>query len=147
MSLPLNITENNNLDDVITEKKNIAKKVVRKVEKNNFKYIVLLKFLNAILANIGKNHITEITQFININRIDIIKQTNVVSLNAMESELFPLFNKKTCGYYRKTDGLVHNCLRGMIKEIGYTFSFKKKDVYVIVDGTNFRKTENVYSII
>ena len=43
----------------------------------------------------------------------------------MQNEIFPLYNKIGCGFYRRTDGWVHNCLRGMLKEIGYTFSFKK----------------------
>jgi hypothetical protein len=145
MSLTSDIPDKVEVKEVI-EKKIVEKKVIQKADMNDKKYIVLLKLLNAILANIGKDPITEITQFVDISRIDIVKKENVETLKAMEDELFPLYNKVKCGYYRQTDGLVHNCLRGMIKQIGYEFSFKKKDVYITVEGKNFRKTDNIYTI-
>jgi hypothetical protein len=148
MSLPSDIPENMEVKDVVVEKvikKATKQKVIQKVDKNNAKYIVLLKLLNGILENIGKDQITEVTQFVDISRTDIIKQENVDILKTMTKELFPLFNKNRC-HYGKSDSFVCNCLRDLVKQIGYCFSYKKKDVYVDVNGKNFRNTDMIYSI-
>lgn len=123
------------------------RKPIQRASKDDPKYIILLKLLNTILVNINKLQITEITDFVDICRYDIIKPINKTSLEAMEHEIFPIYNKKNCSYYRKNaNGFVLNCLRGMIKEINYEISFKSKDIYVNIDGTNFRKTDTIYTI-
>ena len=136
-------------EDIITAPINIKKikEPVQKVGKDHIKYIVLLKLLNAIFVNIGRNPIDDITQFVSISRDDIIKDVNKISLENMESELFPLYDKVKCGYYRKNaEGLVLNVIRGMVKQIGYTTNFVKKDVYVTLDGKSYRKTCTFYKI-
>lgn len=88
------------------------------IDKTTDKYKLLLKFINSILINIGKSQVDDLTEFKDIDREDIIKDVNKQTLNAMEKELFKTFDKKKCGYYRKTDSIVLNCLRGMCKEVG-----------------------------
>lgn len=125
----------------------IVKDPVQKVGKEHIKYVVLLKLLNAILVNIGKEVIDDITKFVDISRDDIIKDINKISLKNMKGELFPLYDKKKSGYYKQdAQGLVLNVIRGLVKQIGYKTKFVKKDMYVVHGDTNYRKTCTLYSI-
>ena len=110
-------------------------------------YKIALKLVNLILVNIGNTEIEVLTDFVNVDREDIIKDVNKVSLIGMENELFPLFNKKDSGYYRKTgNAFVLNCLRGLMKEMGYELFFEQKDVHNQINDKRFRKTCSYYSI-
>jgi len=130
-----------------TEKvKVVQKKIIKKVGNNHIKYIVVLKLLNVILTNIGKPNIDDITMFVDIDREDIIKEVNKESIIAMEDELFPLFNEKASGYHRKTNNLVLNLLRNIVKDIGYELTYTKKDVYKLINGINYRRSSALYYI-
>lgn len=136
------------LEDInTTTKKNVKqiKEPIQKVGKDHIKYIVLLKLLNTILANIGRDPIDDITKFVDVDRADIIKQDKV--LEDMEAELFPLYSKRDCGYTRKTKNLVLNVLRGMMKETGYTLEYVRKDIPIIINGESYRKGHLLYKII
>lgn len=117
-----------------------------KEDKTSEKYQLALRFVNKILVNIGKSEVDELTKFINIDREDIIKEVNKITLDDMADELFEKFNKKKVGYYRKTDSIVLNCLRGLMKEIGYELTNIHKDITTTFDGKNYRKTHLLYSI-
>ena len=119
---------------------------MEKVSKDSDKYKVLLKLINKILSNIGKDEIDDLTDFKDIDREDIIKDVNKTSLEDMEKELFAHFDKKKCGYYRKTDSIVLNCLRGMIKEINYSMTKKQKDKSEFIGDKSFRRTHIFYTI-
>lgn len=136
-----------------SKKKTISKlnnesneQIITKVDKDSDKYKIALKFVNKILVNIGKDEIDDLTKFMDIDREDIIKEVNKDSLKEMESELFPLFDKNKCNYYRKTDNLVLNCLRGIIRQVGLTPVNIKKDITTTINGQNYRKTHMIYSI-
>lgn len=119
----------------------------KRVGKDDIKYIVLLKLLNAILVNLGKEKIDDITQFVDISRKDIANPVNILSLEAMEKEIFPLYNKTACGYYKKNaKGFVFNCVRVMVKTIGGQIECKKSKISTIVDGDRFVKVSTIYSI-
>ena len=115
-----------------------------KVDKNDDKYKVALKFINKILVNIGKEEVDELTKFVNISREDIIKDDNKKSLDDMEKEIFALYNKKKCGYYRKTDNIVLNCLRGLMKEIGYELCYKYKEIFERINDKSFSRRHLFY---
>ena len=117
-----------------------------KKDKDSEKYKVALKLINKILVNIGNTEIDDLTDFVNVDREDIIKDINKESLIEMEADLFSLFNKKSSGYYRKTDALVLNCLRGLTKEMGYTFTKIKKEKCETIDGKSYKRTHYLYSI-
>lgn len=121
-------------------------KIVKREDKNSKKYIVVLKLVNAFLVNLGKDEIDDLTKFVNIDREDIIKEVNKQSLIDMEGELFPLFNKRNSGFYRKGDCIALNCLRGLVKELGYELFFVQNDIYNTINGQKFRKTCSYYSI-
>lgn len=125
------------------------KVITQKVGKDDDKYKLALKFVNVILKNIGRDEVNDLTEFKNVDREDIIKDVNKVSLDAMANELFDKFNKKKCGYYRKTDAIVLNCLRGMMKEIGYELTFHQKDRWEKnekVNGKSYKISHSFYSI-
>lgn len=118
-----------------------------KISRDSDKYKVILKLINKILTNIDKKEIDDLTKFMNIDREDIIKDINKQSLIDMESELFPLFNKKDSGYYRITgNGFVLNCLRGLLKETGYELLYAQKERSEIINGRSFRRKHFFYSI-
>lgn len=117
-----------------------------KLDKSDEKYKLALKFINNILVNAQKSEINDILEFKDINRQQIVTQQNLDMLTNMESEIYKLFDKVKCGFYRKSDNYVINCLRGMIKQIGYKIIVLKKDNRVTIDGVNYRKTFLYYHI-
>ena len=114
--------------------------------KNTDKYKVALKFVNNILVNLEKDVIDDLTKFKDIDREDIIKDVNKKSLMDMEKELFAHFDKKKCGYYRKTDAIVLNCLRGIIKEAGFKLSFEQKDRHEVIGDKSYKRSHSLYYI-
>ena len=116
------------------------------IDKTSDKYKVVLKFINVILSNLGKPTIIDLCDFKDIDREDIIKDVNKTALDDMAEELFSHFNKKKSGYYRKTDAIVLNCLRGIMKEIGHELTYDQKDRYEIIDGTSYKRSHSFYSI-
>lgn len=138
-------TKNTNNTEPINDT-DIQPIVSLKADRNSEKYKVALKLVNLILVNIGNTEIKDLTEFVNVDREDIIKDINKQSLIGMEGELFPLFNKKDSGYYRKTGGFVLNCLRGLMKEIGYKLIKKQKGVMEQIDGKSYERTHMIYSI-
>ena len=129
---------NNELNIDLTEKK---------IDKNTNKYKILLKYVNGILENVKDAiQISELTEFKNIDREEIIKEENNKLLEDMEKELFKYYSKFECGYYRKSKNKSLNCLRGMCKEIGLIFEPVKKDVYVKINNKSYRRTKYLYSI-
>ena len=116
------------------------------ITKDSEKYKVLLKLVNKILNNIGKESVDDLIKFIDIDREDIIKDANTKSLNEMENEIFKHYNKKKSGYYRKTDAIVLNCLRGLVKEAGYNLIKKQKGINTQINGKSYERTHMIYSI-
>lgn len=116
------------------------------IDKNSDKYKILLKLINKILTNIEKDEIDDLQKFINIDRDDIIKDVNIATLKSMENELFNHYSKYKCGYYKKSTAFVLNCLRGMVKELGYQLTYIRKDIGQNVNGKSLRRTHTLYSI-
>jgi len=125
-----------------TKVKNIEvkkKKIIPKVANDDPNYIAILHLLNIILTNIGRESITEITQFVNIDREDI----NKISLETIKDDTIFLFFIKN---RTNTKSVILNTLRNMIKNIGYDFSYIQKEVYEEINGKKYRKTHTFYSI-
>ncbi len=124
-----------------------CKNVVKHREsKTSVKYMIALDLLNKILTNMGKEEITDLYEFVDIYRDDIMEEVNKMSLSEMENEIFKYYNKDKCGYYRKTKNYIVNCIRSMIKEIGYQFCYIKKDKVSTINGKTYRRTYVIYSI-
>lgn len=117
------------------------------IDKTTEKYKLVLKYANAILSNItGTSQITDLTEFINIEREQIIKDENQKVLDKMEKELFEHFDKFKHGYYRRTVNSVFNYLKGMCKTLGLTLVGTKKDIVDKINGINYRRTGYLYTI-
>ena len=112
------------------------------------KYNCLLKYVNGILENIKKPKIEKLEDFKDIDRLDIISDTSTKLFHDMSPELFKkgVFDKKKCGYYTKTDNISLNCLRGMLKDMNYDFTFVQREVIRIFEGEKYRKSHSFYSI-
>ena len=90
---------------------------------------VLLELLNKILANTGKQAIAQFSEFKDIDRIDLLKEANIETFEAMKDEIYKYFDKGTTGHYRKNH--VQNYLIVFLKlackDIGTSFKSKKKN--------------------
>ena len=76
----------------------------------------------------------------------VIKDDNKKKLVSLEKELFKYFNKDKVGYYRKTDSLVLNCLRGMCKELEVNFIMVKKGKYDTFNNKVYKRSGYYYTI-
>ncbi|ARF12661.1 leucine-rich repeat protein, partial [Klosneuvirus KNV1] len=94
----------------------------------------------------GKPTIIDLCDFKDIDREDIIKDVNKTALDDMAEELFSHFNKKKSGYYRKTDAIVLNCLRGIMKEIGHELVKVQRERSEEINGKSFRRSHMIYHI-
>lgn len=135
------------LSDIVSRIKKNIDKPNNKDKLNNVdttapKYKLTLKFLNKILENNNKELITNIFDFKNIDRLDIIKEENKKLLEDMSKDLFKEFDKKKVGYYRKTDNIVLNVLRGLIKDLGYELIRKQTGRTI----KSMHRTHYLYSI-
>ena len=120
---------------------------INNVDKNTDKYKLLLEFINKLLNNIDKDPITDLTDFKDIDRLDIIQKKNKIILDKMTLRLFKVFDKSKTGYCRNTDAIVLNCLRGLCKQTGLILKNKKKDVFDVINGKSYRSTHYTYSIL
>lgn len=109
---------------------------------------ILLELINKILYNIGKNNIDNITNFINIDRDDIIKSINKESLFTMSHELFQYFDKSKCKWERRntTKNYTLTFLRSACNLLNYKLSYEKKDITTTINNIKYRKTHYFYSI-
>lgn len=132
---------NNQVNELIKNDDNNKK---NKVDESDPKYVVLLKFINRILANIGKPTITKLTEFINIDREDIIKKENFDIFDKMDYKIFKYFNKSKSGWYRRkhVKNYILTFIRYACNEIGYDFTYIHKNKQI----KSLNKTHMFYSI-
>lgn len=112
----------------------------------NEKCQTILKILNMILKSIDKEEIKELTEFKEVLREDIEKNSKISE--EMNDEILKSFKKKECGLHRKDSvkKFIFTLLREMCSNIGYEFRSKKKDKRVTIDNVNYRRTYMIYSI-
>lgn len=133
----------------LNNKKIIIKQINKKIiDKTTEKYIIVLKIINKILENIGKNPIDDLINFTNIDRIYIIKNENNQFLYDQEKEIFKIFDRAKCGWYRRktTKNFILTFLRYICDEIGLEFIYEKKDITENINNINYRKKHLYYSI-
>jgi len=137
--------------EIIKEpKQKKKKKNIIETDVNSPKYKTLLKLLNSILTNIGKPNIASIRDFQNIDRNDIIKKDNLEIFADTEDEIFKVFSKTVCGWYRRnlTKYYILTFIRYACKDINLKFAYKRKDIFENIkkEETKVRKTYLFYSI-
>ncbi len=123
---------------------NIENNIINtKLDKDSEKYKVALKLINRILVNIGRDEVDDLTKFKDVNREDIIKDTNTISFMELQSELFKYFDKVKCGWYRRktTKNYILTFIRYMCDDMGLNFEYHeyKKQNNKIVVSTVFYK--------
>jgi hypothetical protein len=130
----------------INNKKIIIQPITKKeIDKTTEKYKFVLKIINKILQNIGKNQIEDLINFVNIDRNDIIKNENNQFLFEMEKEIFKVFDRSKCGWYRRktTKNYILTFLRYSCEEIGFEFTSTQKEK---TDDRGNKRTHFLYSI-
>lgn len=110
---------------------------------------IVLKFLNKILVNIGKEEIEDLTDFKDIKREDLLKQKNIDLIETMEKEIFKCFKKGQIDYHRKKTLKTYllTLIKRMVSHCGFEFRSHRKDINQTVDGELFRRTYTIYEII
>lgn len=93
----------------------------------NEKYQVLLKFINKILSNIGKESIKNLTEFKDIERYEIIKEDNFGILVELKEEIFEHFDCRKCGWYRRktVKNYILTFLRYALEELNLKLSYRE----------------------
>lgn len=108
------------------------------------KYSILLKLLNKILVNINKAVITDVIQFKNIKRDELILEENEKIWDEMKDEIFKYFNKYSLKSGQKSHIKYYllTILKSMCDEL--FFNFKSKSVKEKVGNKHL--TYAVYNI-
>lgn len=119
------------LDDTIIN--TIYEHVKKKKEDDNTtekskKRKLLLSYLNRILSNIGKDNIKSPFDFKDINRDNVIDETNGLILDDMKKDIFELYTKTQLRWSNKskTDTYGLTFLKIVCKDLGLTVSSKAK---------------------
>jgi len=100
----------------------------------NEKYKVTMKFINAILNNIGKEPIVDLAKFVDIDRLDLMKDINKTTLESMESEIFQYFDRRKCRYDLPSKNTVLNCLQVMLHEFNYSLNKSIPNVDILIQN-------------
>lgn len=148
--VPMNNTSKNDVPGEIIDKSKplinydtivINERIIRSFKE---KYYVTLKFVNNILTNSNLNNITDLIQFVDIDRQLIIVQKNADMMDTMLSEIYHYFGKRECQYGQKdkTKYYIVTILKNMCKQL--TLSLKGKSKNVQKDG--FVKSYILYTI-
>lgn len=111
---------------------------------------ILLKILNSILTKSKKSPITKLTDFVNIDRDDLIQNTfDQLFPEEIVNELLKYYKKKDIGWYQRgtANHYIMTFIRYATTAIGYKFEYYKKDVTHIIDNKSYRRTHYIYSIV
>jgi len=132
--------------------KDLANKMSDEIELNKLaketRSKILLKFVNKILTNLGKPSISNLLNFVDVDRDDILNDVNKTIFDEMESEILEHFNKEKYLLSKKKSPkkFVLNFLKSACGESGYNLNYVKRDNTVLVDGRKYRRTLFLYSI-
>ena len=114
----------------------IKKSEYIKIENTSEKYKVVILFLNDILTILGKQKITEITEFIDIKRSDLIKDECKNILKNHLNVLIEQFGKSKLHYSQRNDidTYILTVLRKITTLCGYNLQSKTNQKRVTKEG-------------
>ena len=122
-----------------------------KISKNEQKYIIILKFINAILTVLGKNNINDITGFKNIRRDELLKPECRAVLDQHLDNIVAVFGKTNILYDKRFKIKLYTLtvIKRTSKLCGYTLKSTQKQGYKRnkCDGQYVLIYWNVYSVI
>lgn len=150
MSTPKNETNDIASETKVSEKQSVIDKSAENYKEVYIKkYTIAFKVVNKMLENMEKRPIDDLTKFSMIDRKDIIKPENKKIIEDMEKEIFDVFDKRKCGWYRKDSINTYSLtfLKSICNDIGLNFVRKEKEVYREVDGERLRGSRTFYSIV
>lgn len=118
------------------------------IDKTSDKYKLLLKLLNKIIKNSKKlkkhqrKKIKNISDFMGMERADLIQECNVEFFEEMEDELFEHYDKKTTRWYRRKGikNYILTFIRSACKEFGCELMAYKKSITL----DNGKSTSTIY---
>lgn len=105
---------------------------------------VLLKLLNGILKNIGKNEITSVFDFKQINRDDLISEENEKLYKDMQEEIYEYYGKYNMKYNQKDK--VKNYLLILLKAMCNDLKIEFTQASVVRRVGKTTKTSTCFSI-
>lgn len=116
------------------KKSNIITKEAKcdKVANDHPKYIAGIAFLNDLLVAMGKDRITEMTDFKGINRNDLLSDNCKGVLNNHLEGLVKTFGKSTLLYDKrnKITTYILSVIKRVIMNCGYKFEWSKKQTFM-----------------
>lgn len=129
-------------DDYDEENDNIDTNEEDPLQKKKIELI--LKYVNGLLKNMGKEEIHNLIEFVRIDRIDILTEANTNYLESIAKELFPTFDRKECKYFPKSSkGRLVLVLKNMLKNTNeYELDSLNKEIY---EG-KYRRRATFYTI-
>ena len=135
---------------IIKKNKKIPTKIIKSqkiIDTTTDKCVLLLKLVNKLLVSMSKTDIDDLTEFVNIDRSDIILCDKAIILT-MENELFKskIFSKPQGWYRKKAASYNLNILRSLVKDVGLKLVQIKKSIYAKEDGKPCLRTRIFYSI-
>ena len=139
----------NEIYNKVVKTKNNLKQTI-KLSKDDSKYIILLDFINDILKTMGKKAVTDINQFNNIERDNIIKQNCVDVMNSKYDKIVALYGKTSIHYRFRytTKDYILSLLRSMTKVCGYQLKSEKKfDTVTVGKYTQKKIPKIIYFIL
>ena len=100
-----------------------------KVNNDDIKYKVVLKFLNEILEQLNVEDITNITEFRNIKRNDILSDQCKIIIDNNIDNLCGAFGKVKLDYYNRSirKAYMATLLRRLVTLCGYSLESRRKD--------------------
>ena len=127
--------QNHNQDKNTLEKGQFhtRKSKCEKINSESEKYKVTLNFLNGLLKNMNKEEINDITQFKNIKREDLLKESCNQILNEHINNIIQQFGKSKIRYNmrNKRNCYVLSVIKYLVSFCGYNFVSNNISDYVI----------------
>lgn len=113
------------------------------------KYNVALKLVNKLLTNMGKDNIDALEDFKDIDRDQIDTLQNKDTIEAMENEIYKVFDKTKCGYYdkKRVSAYPMRLLRGVASQLDIEFSYRKNEEYISLNNKRYHRTQLLYSFV
>lgn len=109
------------------------------------KYDILLVFLNALLTNMGKQHINDIADFKMIRRDELLTELNESCIDQYKDQLHTFYSKHNTKYLHKKSvkNYILTFLKALVDEIGLDFC----SMSVTERDGKTTKTHVLYSIM
>ena len=116
--------------------------ISKNIDKTTDQYKLLLGFVNKILVNMGKEKVGNLTDFKNIDRLDIVKEINEQALHKDIIKLKKVFPNLKHIYKIDSPNNVINCIRSMCKDVGLSTDRTRKSI----SNNGYHRTAYIYTI-